>query len=106
MHENQPAPVVAGLPNAEPQRIVSPSLPPADKAQGASGARISVCITGRRVRLLDPDNFAGSVKYLVDQMRALDLIPNDDPETIILETRQIKVVSFSEEGTEVQVIHL
>lgn len=62
-------------------------------------------IVGRRVRLLDPDNFAGSVKYLVDQMRALDLIPDDDPETIVLETRQIKVATFAEEGTEVEVIH-
>jgi hypothetical protein len=106
MNENQSSPVVAGLPDAKPQRIVSPSLPPANEVEGGSGPRISVVIIGRRVRLLDPDNFAGSVKYLVDQMRGLDLIPDDDPETIILATQQVKVCTFAEEGTEVLVKHL
>ena len=57
--------------------------------EGGAG-RITVRITRHGVRLLDADNLAGGVKYLVDALRYQGLIPNDDPTTIRLVVNQRK----------------
>lgn len=68
------------------------------------GGRIVVRITVRKCRRQqDPDNAVW--KSLVDQLRACRVIPEDDGETIKLETDQIRVRTKKEEGTEVEVIY-
>jgi hypothetical protein len=61
--------------------------------------RARVRFTGYRVRPLDPDNFAGSVKALLDGCRYAGLIDGDEPWKIILETDQVRVRTFAEEKT-------
>ena len=104
-NENEHAPVASGLQNSFAQWLTSRSLPRAPKAQGGSGPRISVVITRRSIRLLDQDNLWGGVKPLVDQLRAITLIPEDNPTAIKLDVRQLQVAKKTDEGTEVQVIH-
>jgi len=60
-----------------------------ENEEGGAG-RITVRITRHGVRLLDADNLAGGVKYLVDALRYQGLIPNDDPTTIRLVVNQRK----------------
>ena len=61
--------------------------------------RIRVRFVGRRVRPLDPDNFAGSVKDALDGLRHVGLIDGDEPWRIVLETEQEKVRHREEEET-------
>lgn len=65
--------------------------------------RTIIRFTGFRVRPLDPDNFAGSVKDLLDGIRHAGLISGDEPWKIILQTNQVKVRSFKEEKTLVEI---
>ena len=65
--------------------------------------RHRVRIISKRVRICDPDNLVGGVKYLVDSLRAADIIPEDDPQAITLEVSQEKVNSYKEEETWVEV---
>jgi hypothetical protein len=66
-------------------------------------ARTRVRFTGYRVRPLDPDNFAGSVKDLLDGLRHAHLIEGDEPWRIDFETAQKKVKSFKEEKTMIEI---
>ena len=66
-------------------------------------ARHRVRIISKRVRICDPDNLVGGVKYLVDSLRAADIIPEDDPQAITLEVSQEKVKTYKEEETWVEV---
>ena len=68
-----------------------------------SDARHRVRIISRRVRICDPDNLVGGVKYLVDSLRAAEIIPEDDPKSITLEVSQEKVKTYKEEETWVEV---
>ena len=65
--------------------------------------RHRVRIISKRVRICDPDNLVGGVKYLVDSLRAADIIPEDDPKAITLEVSQEKVKTYKEEETWVEV---
>ena len=94
------------------RRRISNTVAERDKAPTLGGAvcrkeegvpRIVVRFTGRRVRPLDPDNFAGSVKDLLDGCRHAGLIPGDEPWRIRLETEQEKVAHFSEEETIIEI---
>ena len=91
------------LPNPEPQpdqgRTLDSALP--GKTKGLR--RVRVRFTGHRVRPLDPDNFAGSVKDLLDGLRHAGLIPGDEPWRIVLETAQEKVESFTQERTMIEI---
>jgi hypothetical protein len=73
------------------------------KAEGFS--RITVRFVGFRVKPLDPDNFAGSVKDLLDGLRHAGLIPGDEPWRIKLETEQEKVCHFKDERTEITIAY-
>lgn len=55
--------------------------------------------------LLDDDNLWGGAKPLIDSLREHGLIPEDDAKTIRLQVRQVRVGSYKEEGTEVEIIH-
>lgn len=65
--------------------------------------RHRVRIISKRVRICDPDNLVGGVKYLVDSLRGAEIIPEDDPQAITLEVSQEKVKTYKEEETWVEV---
>jgi hypothetical protein len=65
--------------------------------------RHRVRIISKRVRICDPDNLVGGVKYLVDSLRGAEIIPEDDPTSITLEVSQEKVKTYKEEETWVEV---
>lgn len=76
-------------------------------AQGAPTGekRIIVRIVSYRCRLCDPDNNVGGCKALIDQLRYANLIPNDRPQDIKLESEQVKVGHKSEEKTTVEITY-
>ena len=90
--------------NAKPKRHKAPTLGAAICGEAKSPARTIVRFEGFRVRPLDPDNFAGSVKDLLDGLRHAKLISGDEPWRIVLETEQVKVSSFKDERTEITII--
>jgi len=107
-----------GLPPAgyenPPHRRIQSSKPKRDKAQAldktipgetAGVQRVKVRFIGYRCRPLDPDNFAGGTKDLLDGIRHAGLIHDDSPEAITLETEQIKVRHYSEERTEIEITY-
>ncbi len=65
--------------------------------------RIVVRFTGFRVRPLDPDGHAGSIKDLLDGLRHAHLLPDDNFWTIRLQTEQEKVATFAEERVEIEI---
>jgi len=95
-----------------PRRKLRHSQPEPDQAPALGGAvqgktdgvpAFTVRFIGCRVTPLDPDNFAGSVKDLLDGLRHAGLIPGDDPTQIKLETSQVRVATLSEEKTIVEI---
>lgn len=98
----QPAPASRrAVPHAQPQRHEAPTLGAADEGKAPGDGRTRVRFVGYRVRPLDPDNFAGSVKDLLDGLRHAGLLAGDEPWRIILETEQVRVPSFAQERTEI-----
>ncbi len=95
--------LAARLPDTEPKRDVGKALEPSPPNEGRSGASLEVSITRFSRRLLDADNFAGGCKFLIDAMRYRGLIPNDDPGSIDLRFRQVRVSSKKEEGTLIEI---
>lgn len=91
------------VPNPKPQRHQATALERADARETASLRRIRVRFTGYRVRPLDPDNFAGSVKDCLDGLRHAALIPGDEPWRITLETEQVCVRSYNQERTVIEI---
>ncbi len=93
------------LPNPEPECDQAPALerPVPRKKRGLD--RITVRFTGYRCRPLDPDNFAGSVKELLDGLRHAHLLPNDTIWDIALETGQVRVGVRGKERTEIEIIY-
>jgi hypothetical protein len=96
-NENNPHP--QKLPHSQPQRNEEAALertaPRGQEGQDRARVRFELY----RVRCLDPDNAAGSVKALLDGCRYAGLIQGDEPWRIILEVEQFKVGSFKEEKT-------
>jgi hypothetical protein len=88
---------------------LKPHAPPAldraveGKEQGLG--RVVVCFKGYRVRPLDPDNFAGGCKGLLDGLRHAYLVSGDEPWRIIFQTEQERVQTFGEERTEIEIIY-
>lgn len=89
--------------NTELKRDKAPALdrPDAGKKEGVRQA--TVRFTGYRVRPLDPDNFAGSVKDLLDGLRHAGLLHGDEFWRIRLQTDQVKVRHFKEERTQIEI---
>lgn len=94
---------VPKLQRPEPKRDQAPALERARKRKEKGVRRTRVRFIGYRVRPLDPDNFAGGCKDLLDGLRHAQLIPGDEPWRIIFETEQVKVGSFAEEGTVIEI---
>ena len=74
-----------------------------DEERGTGSVRVR--ITCFRAKLLDPDNCAGAVKFLLDACRYDNLIPDDNPESITLEVCQVKVPK-EERGTLIEITKL
>lgn len=89
--------------DTKPQRHKAKPLGKTVRREEESLPRITVRFIGYRVRPLDPDNFAGSCKDLLDGLRHAQIIPGDEPWRIRFETEQTKVASFKEERTEIEI---
>ena len=93
----------AGLPHPKPQPAPRPTLVAPAKRESPRQARTTLIITRRSCSLLDADNFAGGCKPLIDQLRYAKLIEDDDPETIEILFRQVKVKTKAEEMTQIEI---
>ena len=91
------------IPNSEPECHQTPALDSANAGKEKGFPRIIVRFIGYRVRPLDPDNFAGGCKDLLDALRHSKLIPGDEPWRIIFETAQEKVKTYAEECTKIEI---
>jgi len=92
------------VPHPKPERHKAKPLGKAVRREEESLPRVTVRFIGYRVRPLDPDNFAGSVKDLLDGLRHSGLLLGDEPWRIKLETEQVKVSSYKEEHTVIELI--
>ena len=90
------------VPDPKPQQDKAPALDRAVQRKAKSIRRSVVRFTGYRVQPLDPDNFAGSCKDLLDGLRHAGLILGDEWWRITLETQQVKVSHFCEEMTVIE----
>lgn len=93
------------IPDAIAKHNEAPALGSAVPRAEKSTSRITVRFTGYRVRPLDPDNFAGGVKDLLDGLRYAGLIPGDEAWRIRLKTDQEQVDHFTEEKTVIEIIY-
>lgn len=93
------------IPHAKLECHKAPALGKTVPGKTESMERARVRFTGYRVRPLDPDNFAGSCKDVIDGLRHAGLISGDDPTQIILETEQVKVKHRYEEKTIVEIVY-
>lgn len=91
------------LPHTQPQQNQTPALDPATPREKKSMVRSRIRFTGYRVRPLDPDNYAASVKDLLDGLKHAHLIPDDAPQFIILETTQVQVQHYGQERTVIDI---
>jgi len=93
------------LRDSQPERHQAPALGGAIPGETGGLPKIIVRFVGYRVKPLDPDNFAGSVKDLLDGIRHAGLLHgrDDDPTSITLETSQVRVGHLHEERTLVEI---
>lgn len=95
------------VPDAKPQRDDAAALGRAaeGKEESVEGddRRTRVRFVGYRVRCTDPDNFAASIKNCLDFLHRSGIIEGDEPWKIILETEQVRVPSFKDEKTVIEV---
>lgn len=101
-NENNPH---AQLPNPKPKRHQATALDGAIQGEAEGTQRTVVKFIGYRVRPLDPDNFSGGVKDLLDGLRHAGLLRGDEPWRIKLETEQVKVSTFKEEKTVIEITY-
>lgn len=94
---------ISQIPYTLTQRNEATALDGSDAGEAQGLRRTRIRFTGYRVRPLDPDNFAGSVKDLLDGLRHAKIISGDEFWRITLETTQKKVRSFAEEKTLIEV---
>jgi hypothetical protein len=93
------------LRDSEPEQNPVGALDSGLLRETESGARVVVRIERRSTNLLDPDNLTGSVKSLLDCLRAAKLIHDDDSQSITLSVTQSKVKTRKEAGTFVELIY-
>jgi hypothetical protein len=90
--------------DAKHEHDKTPTLVRRTKRADIGTPGITVRFTGYRVRPCDPDRYAGGIEYLLDGLRHSGLIPDDNPWEIKLETSQVKVRTYREEWTEIEII--
>lgn len=93
----------SSFPLSEPHK--RPALEPVSPVETGGGGRVVVRFTRFCCQPLDPDNFVGSTKALLDCLRQAwpEIIADDGPEFIELQHAQIRVRTRKEEGTRVEV---
>lgn len=91
--------------DTKPERDEKKPLGSAAQREEKSLRRPLVRFTGYRVKPLDPDNFAGSCKDLLDGLRHAGLLYGDEPWKIRYITEQEKVRHFRSERTEIEIIY-
>lgn len=91
------------VPHPQSERNEAPALGGAVQGEANSVQRVVVRFTGYRVKPLDPDNFAGSVKDLLDGLRHAGILLGDEPWRIKLETEQVKVAHYKDEQTVIEI---
>ncbi len=89
--------------DSKPEHHETPALDSADEGKAKGSGRVIVRFIGYRVRPLDPDNFAGGCKDLLDALRHSSLIHGDEWWRIDFQTRQEKVGTYAEEKTVIEV---
>ncbi len=89
--------------DSKPEHHKAPTLDRADEGKKEGSDRVIVRFIGYRVRPLDPDNFAGGCKDLLDALRHSSLIYGDEPWRIDFQTRQEKVLHYTEEKTVIEI---
>lgn len=94
------------IPDTKPEHHQTPALGQAIPGETKSVQRARVRFIGYRVTPLDPDNFAGSVKDLLDGLRHAKIIHGDEHWRIKLETEQVKVAHYHEEKTVIEIEEL
>jgi hypothetical protein len=96
--------IPSGIPHAKPQPTPRQALVNSCEGESPRKARTTLIITRSACSLLDADNYAGGCKPLIDQLRYAKLIADDDPETIEILFRQVKVKTKAEEMTQVEIM--
>ena len=89
--------------NSKPQPASRQALVNPCQGETPRKNRVTLVITRSAVSLLDADNYAGGCKPLIDQLRYAKLIADDDPETVEILFRQVKVKTKAEEMTKVTI---
>lgn len=95
--------IIGKLQCSEPQPYQKATLDSADGREIQGLPRTLVRFVGYRCRPLDPDNFAGGCKDLLDGLRHANLISGDEPWKITFATSQVKVAHRSQERTEIEI---
>lgn len=91
------------IPDPKPERDQTPALGKTVSGETKGFRGSTVCFVLYRVRPLDPDNAAGSVKDLLDGLRHANLISGDEWWRIKLAVEQVRVESFKQEKTVIQI---
>lgn len=98
-------PPCSKIPDAKPEHHQAPALGGPVQGKNEGFQRTIVSFVGYRVKPLDPDNFAGSVKDLLDGLRHSSILGGDEWWRIKLETEQKKVAHYKDERTEITVTY-
>lgn len=99
-HETQ---THARVQSPKPKRHQAAALGQSGEGEEGGIQRTVVRFIGYRVRPLDPDNFAGGCKDLLDGLRHSGLISGDEPWKIDFQTQQVKVWHYFQEKTIIEV---
>ena len=95
-----------GLQDSQPERAHGETLDTLLQREKESFARAHVCITAFTVRPRDCDNLGGGCKALLDAIKNIHLIPDDDPYSIEFEVKQRHVDHFDQEKTLVVITYV
>jgi hypothetical protein len=99
--------IVTGLQNAQRKSDSSMALEQEIRGQNqgmdTSSPRYRIKITGLRVRPIDEDNFCAGCKNLIDGIVASGLVPGDDWKTTAIECAQLRVKTWDDECTLIEI---
>lgn len=103
---NFPNPLLdAGLQDSKPKQDAEKPLGGKTKRQGTGDGRIIVRLCSYRVKPLDLDNAYGGGKNLLDCVKEIHLIPDDNPEEIRLIVDQKRVEHYNQEKTLLEITY-
>lgn len=97
--------MVAQLYSKKPEPVVQEALERCLAGKDTHKARVTVRIIRCSVGSLDPDNLTGSVKWIIDGLRAAGLIEDDTAAQINLDVSQLQVATRKAQGTYIEIIY-